>query len=171
MWIIDWGVISRLTPRRYFRDQPLLHPSVTNERLLVWHFEDWLKKYFFSILQILEVRRSHICLRRRLTSYQDTVPGSSALCTDANDQSHIHSSPRQTRAGAKSVASPREQAGGHGKDTLFACLIPPPPAIANTSVHEIRHCARDNCIGTKTYNRSIHFVYSDARQAYPFLGC
>ena len=22
--------------------------------MLVWHFEDWLKKYFFSILQILE---------------------------------------------------------------------------------------------------------------------
>jgi hypothetical protein len=28
---------------------------VTNEHLLAWYFEDWLKKYFFSILQILEV--------------------------------------------------------------------------------------------------------------------
>ena len=39
---------------RYFRDQPLLLPDVTDAHLLVWHFEDWLKKYFFSILQILE---------------------------------------------------------------------------------------------------------------------
>ena len=39
---------------RYFRDQPLLHPDRTDTHLVVWHFEDWLKKYFFSILQILE---------------------------------------------------------------------------------------------------------------------
>ena len=45
-----------LTPSRYFRDQPLMHQDVTDEHLIVWHFEDWLKKYFFSILQILEVR-------------------------------------------------------------------------------------------------------------------
>jgi hypothetical protein len=41
---------------RYMRDQPLSHPSVTDQHLLLWYFEDWLKKYFFSILQILEVR-------------------------------------------------------------------------------------------------------------------
>ena len=39
---------------RYFRDQPLLHPNVTDQHLIAWYFEDWLKKYFFSILQILE---------------------------------------------------------------------------------------------------------------------
>lgn len=39
---------------RYFRDQPLLHPDVDDAHLLIWHFEDWLKKFFFSILQILE---------------------------------------------------------------------------------------------------------------------
>lgn len=33
-----------------------MHQDVTDEHLIVWHFEDWLKKYFFSILQILEVR-------------------------------------------------------------------------------------------------------------------
>lgn len=27
---------------------------MTDAHLLIWHFEDWLKKYFFSILQILE---------------------------------------------------------------------------------------------------------------------
>ena len=32
----------------------MLHPSVTDQHLVVWYFEDWLKKYFFSILQILE---------------------------------------------------------------------------------------------------------------------
>ena len=39
---------------RYFRDQPLLHPDRTDSHLLIWYFEDWLKKYFFSMLQILE---------------------------------------------------------------------------------------------------------------------
>lgn len=43
-----------LTLRRYFRDQPLLHPDRTDSHLLIWYFEDWLKKYFFSMLQILE---------------------------------------------------------------------------------------------------------------------
>ena len=27
---------------------------MTDEHLVAWYFEDWLKKYFFSILQILE---------------------------------------------------------------------------------------------------------------------
>lgn len=39
---------------RYFRDQPLTSPKIDDEQLLAWYFEDWLKKYFFSILQILE---------------------------------------------------------------------------------------------------------------------
>ncbi|KIM44363.1 hypothetical protein M413DRAFT_25783 [Hebeloma cylindrosporum] len=54
--IVDWWVGGGAPSRKlkYFRDQPLLHPSVTNEYLVLWYFEDWLKKYFFSILQILE---------------------------------------------------------------------------------------------------------------------
>ncbi|KAA1470978.1 CBF-domain-containing protein [Dentipellis sp. KUC8613] len=54
--IVDWWVGGGAPERklRYFRDQPLLHPEVTNEYLLVWYFEDWLKKYFFAILQVLE---------------------------------------------------------------------------------------------------------------------
>jgi hypothetical protein len=41
---------------RYFADQPLLaHPAITDRHLLLFAFEDWLKKWFFSILQILEV--------------------------------------------------------------------------------------------------------------------
>jgi hypothetical protein len=42
---------------RYLRDQPnLLHPDATDAHLTLWAFEDWLKKYFFSLLQVLEVR-------------------------------------------------------------------------------------------------------------------
>ncbi|KAI0808101.1 CBF/Mak21 family-domain-containing protein [Fomes fomentarius] len=54
--IVDWWVGGGGPGRKlkYFRDQPLHHPDVTDAHLLIWHFEDWLKKYFFSILQILE---------------------------------------------------------------------------------------------------------------------
>ncbi|KAI9450958.1 CBF-domain-containing protein [Russula earlei] len=54
--IMDWWVGGGAPNRklRYFRDQPLLHPDVTDQHLIVWYFEDWLKKYFFSYLQILE---------------------------------------------------------------------------------------------------------------------
>ena len=47
--------LERCWRGRYFLDQPLLHPKVTDKHLLAWYFEDWLKKYFFSVLQILEV--------------------------------------------------------------------------------------------------------------------
>jgi ribosome biogenesis protein MAK21 len=55
--VVDWWVGGGAPARklRYFRDQPLQHPSVTEKHLIAWHFEDWLKKYFFGILQILEV--------------------------------------------------------------------------------------------------------------------
>ncbi|KXN81058.1 Ribosome biogenesis protein MAK21 [Leucoagaricus sp. SymC.cos] len=54
--VVDWWVGGGAPNRKlkYFRDQPLLHPQVSDEYLLIWYFEDWLKKYFFSILQILE---------------------------------------------------------------------------------------------------------------------
>ncbi|KAH9895791.1 CBF/Mak21 family-domain-containing protein [Cubamyces lactineus] len=54
--VVDWWVGGGGPGRKlkYFRDQPLLHPKVDDAHLLMWYFEDWLKKYFFSILQILE---------------------------------------------------------------------------------------------------------------------
>ncbi|OSD00338.1 CBF-domain-containing protein [Trametes coccinea BRFM310] len=54
--VVDWWVGGGGPGRklRYFRDQPLLHPGVDDAHLMIWYFEDWLKKYFFSILQILE---------------------------------------------------------------------------------------------------------------------
>ncbi|PPR06506.1 hypothetical protein CVT24_002634 [Panaeolus cyanescens] len=54
--VVDWWVGGGAPDRKlkYFRDQPLLNPEVTDEYLVMWYFEDWLKKYFFSVLQILE---------------------------------------------------------------------------------------------------------------------
>ncbi|KZT01908.1 CBF-domain-containing protein [Laetiporus sulphureus 93-53] len=55
--VVDWWVGGGGPGRklRYFRDQPLLNPGVTDVHLALWYFEDWLKKYFFSVLQVLEV--------------------------------------------------------------------------------------------------------------------
>ncbi|KAG6831476.1 hypothetical protein H0H92_010385 [Tricholoma furcatifolium] len=52
--VVDWWVGGGAPERklRYFRDQ--VQAGATDEMLVVWYFEDWLKKYFFSILQILE---------------------------------------------------------------------------------------------------------------------
>ncbi|EPQ53171.1 CBF-domain-containing protein [Gloeophyllum trabeum ATCC 11539] len=54
--IVDWWVGGGGPDRKlkHFRDQPLLHPAVTDTHLVLWHFEDYLKKFFFSFLQILE---------------------------------------------------------------------------------------------------------------------
>ncbi|TPX45776.1 hypothetical protein SeLEV6574_g03673 [Synchytrium endobioticum] len=40
---------------RYFRDQPLEDPKVTDAHLLVWYFEDTLKKIYFELIKTLEV--------------------------------------------------------------------------------------------------------------------
>ena len=34
----------------------LSHPDITDRHLLVYAFEDYLKKWFFNLLQTLEVR-------------------------------------------------------------------------------------------------------------------
>ncbi|KAF8530196.1 CBF/Mak21 family-domain-containing protein [Hysterangium stoloniferum] len=54
--IVDWLVGGGAPDRKlkFFRDQPITHPDVTDQHLIMWHFEDWLKKYFFATLQILE---------------------------------------------------------------------------------------------------------------------
>ncbi|RPD58303.1 CBF-domain-containing protein [Lentinus tigrinus ALCF2SS1-7] len=54
--VADWWVGGGGPGRKlkYFRDQPLSHPDKTDSHLVIWYFEDWLKKYFFSMLQILE---------------------------------------------------------------------------------------------------------------------
>lgn len=59
--LADWWVSGggkETGKLRYFSDQPLLtHTEITDRHLLVYAFEDYLKKYFFSILQILEVSK------------------------------------------------------------------------------------------------------------------
>lgn len=40
---------------RWFKNQPGLSSFASPEWLIVWAFEDWLKQYFFSLIQILEV--------------------------------------------------------------------------------------------------------------------
>ncbi|KIJ40346.1 hypothetical protein M422DRAFT_174030 [Sphaerobolus stellatus SS14] len=54
--IVDWWNGGGAPDRKlkYFRDQPLTHPNVMDQHLIYWCFEDWLKKYFFAILQLLE---------------------------------------------------------------------------------------------------------------------
>ncbi|KAF8608211.1 CBF-domain-containing protein [Ceratobasidium sp. AG-I] len=54
--IVDWWVGGGCPDRklRYFRDQPVSSNEITDAHLIVWHFEDWLKKFFFNILQLLE---------------------------------------------------------------------------------------------------------------------
>lgn len=89
-------VVANFHFPRYFRDQPLLHPDVTDEILLVWYFEDWLKKYFFSVLQILEVwlatsYRSSFIIEFR---FPDAFLGPSSLRPNTNDQLDFHTPPR-----------------------------------------------------------------------------
>jgi len=63
---------------RYFRDQPLTHPDVTEQHLVLWYFEDWLKKYFFAILQLLEVLLFTLYQLKRFLD----IPTTQALSVD-----------------------------------------------------------------------------------------
>ncbi|KAI9306051.1 CBF/Mak21 family-domain-containing protein [Cunninghamella echinulata] len=38
----------------YFADRPLKHNEVTDRHLLLWYFEDFLKKYYFEFIQQIE---------------------------------------------------------------------------------------------------------------------
>ncbi|KAF9423945.1 hypothetical protein BGZ94_008128 [Podila epigama] len=40
---------------KYFQDRPLTHPKVTNEHLIMWIFEDYLKKTFWKFVQQLKI--------------------------------------------------------------------------------------------------------------------
>ena len=67
--IVDWWVGGGAPDRKLkvWRDQPLGHPDVDDKHLVLWAFEDWLKKYFFSILQLLEV--SSLLLQKRKNGF------------------------------------------------------------------------------------------------------
>ncbi|KAF9161801.1 hypothetical protein BGX20_001979 [Mortierella sp. AD010] len=40
---------------KHFQDRPLTHPEATNEHLIMWIFEDYLKKTFWKFVQILKI--------------------------------------------------------------------------------------------------------------------
>ncbi|KAG0371982.1 hypothetical protein BGX24_000901 [Mortierella sp. AD032] len=40
---------------KYFQDRPLTHPDATNEHLIMWIFEDYLKKTFWKFVQVLKI--------------------------------------------------------------------------------------------------------------------
>ncbi|KAG0078170.1 hypothetical protein BGZ92_001595 [Podila epicladia] len=40
---------------KYFQDRPLTHPNATNEHLIMWIFEDYLKKTFWKFVQLLKI--------------------------------------------------------------------------------------------------------------------
>ncbi|KAI9596717.1 CBF/Mak21 family-domain-containing protein [Syncephalis fuscata] len=52
----DFFTSSGLPDRKliYFRDQPINHPKVTSKHLALWWFEDYLKKYYYEFLQVIE---------------------------------------------------------------------------------------------------------------------
>ncbi|RKP08292.1 CBF/Mak21 family-domain-containing protein, partial [Thamnocephalis sphaerospora] len=48
---------SSLLPERklkYFREQPITHPDASPKHLALWYFEDFLKKYYYELLQVVE---------------------------------------------------------------------------------------------------------------------
>lgn len=44
-----------ISNHRYFQDRPLTHPDATNEHLIMWIFEDYLKKTFWKFVQVLKI--------------------------------------------------------------------------------------------------------------------
>jgi len=51
-------LIGNLLPDRklvYFDKQPGLRANASNQELILWTFEDWLKSWYFQVLQIIEV--------------------------------------------------------------------------------------------------------------------
>ena len=108
--LADWWVTGggkEAGKLKYFADQPLLaHPQITDRHLLVYAFEDWLKRWFFNLLQVLEVSQSWDklmigVLARHLTVHQD-----------ASSAYHIQIIVWECRAGAEFAETGREQIGG-----------------------------------------------------------
>lgn len=57
--LVDWFSSKGLPANRklcFFQDQPLIiHPQIQDQHLVVWAFEDYLKRYYFELLQLIEV--------------------------------------------------------------------------------------------------------------------
>ncbi|CAG8583319.1 4929_t:CDS:10 [Diversispora eburnea] len=50
---------------KYFRDQPLNDPKVTNEHLIVWAFEDFIKNYYYDFIRVIEMLSHDVLLHVR----------------------------------------------------------------------------------------------------------
>ena len=64
----------------YFSKQVGLASSAKDEELILWTFEDWLKGWYFQVLQVIEVS---ISAWFRLTT--GTIYGSSPVCEESYD--------------------------------------------------------------------------------------
>ncbi|CAG8472750.1 26787_t:CDS:10 [Racocetra persica] len=50
-------MLETILPNRklkYFRDQPLNDPKVSDKHLIVWAFEDYIKNYYYELLRVIE---------------------------------------------------------------------------------------------------------------------
>jgi ribosome biogenesis protein MAK21 len=53
-------LVGNLLPDRklvFFGKQPRLHSAAKDEELMLWAFEDWLKGWYFQVLQVVEVSK------------------------------------------------------------------------------------------------------------------
>jgi ribosome biogenesis protein MAK21 len=58
-------LIGNLLPERklmYFDKQPRLRSDATEQEMILWTFEDWLKGWYYQVLQTIEVYRRVIWL-------------------------------------------------------------------------------------------------------------
>ena len=81
-------LIGNLLPDRklvYFGKQVGLSSHVKDEELMLWTFEDWLKGWYFQVLQVIEVHPT--CCNRILMV--GTGHGSTLLCKESHDFVHF----------------------------------------------------------------------------------
>ncbi|KAI8065907.1 CBF/Mak21 family-domain-containing protein [Gongronella butleri] len=76
----DLLVGSALPDRKlvYFADRPLHHPGVTNKHLVLWAFEDYIKKFYFELIQQIEILSHDTLLHIRynmVTCLHDLLSG------------------------------------------------------------------------------------------------
>ncbi|RHZ74358.1 hypothetical protein Glove_225g52 [Diversispora epigaea] len=61
-------MLDSILPNRklkYFRDQPLNDPKVTNEHLIVWAFEDFIKNYYYDFIRVIEMLSHDVLMHVR----------------------------------------------------------------------------------------------------------
>lgn len=59
---------------KYFADQPLAAHGVKDKHLVLWYFEDHLKKYYFQLVQQIEVCFSQVIFRMMMRLMHELGP-------------------------------------------------------------------------------------------------